>query len=51
MTNVCVIAWLSPESPPLSVNAVVPNGPPAPLNGSAATSSSSAAVTLIHAPR
>ena len=26
VTNVCAIAWLSAESAPLSVNAVVPNG-------------------------
>ena len=35
----------------VSVNAVVPNGPPAPLKGSVATPSSCAATTLIHAPR
>ena len=42
---------MSAESPPLSVNAVEPNGPPAPLNGSVETASSVAAMTAIHAPR
>ncbi len=51
VTNVCASNWLSAEPGPLSVNAVVPNTPPVPLNGSVATSSSSAAMTLVQAPR
>jgi len=51
VTNVCAYFWLC-ESPPLSVNDVVPNGPPTPLKGgSVATAASYAAMMLIQAPR